>query len=578
MKRIGSLLLGLLLLLSALGCGRFPIDAVAASYLGIAVPAARGSEAFEQPHTELGFAALSDDASSLDLELARTKELLFRIDLGELKGEAAQRALEQRIEAYRTLRTAASVAYVRYCFDVTDPARKDAYDSLSNGLNALGCLLLDTQFMLCRDPALSDVYDAETVERIDREHALHDLSLQPLKEREQALIGAYDALQTLTVSVGGRTWTKEEILSDTSLDYASFSALYRTYRRAYNARAGAIFLELVETRNETARVLGFDSYAECGYALYGRDYSPKDAKRLADTVKRELTPVFTALVPAFYDAVMRLGCGTFSEEPTVKRVGAAIRTLLPEFSEAWSYMLAHGMYDFSAGETRQNGSFTTYFEQYGAPFLYTSWDDSYEMPMTLLHEFGHYAGYYFCGGQRMASDDPLDLAEIDSEGLEMLALSEYDTLYGALSDAAVCCALTLALYAVLTGCMEDEFQQFAYAEEQPTLEALNAKYEALTKEYGLYDMGLTGESWTEISHTFRSPMYYISYATAMLCAQQLRFLAETDVEAALTAYRTVLMRPVGATFRNTIATAGLSDPFKPDTVEALAAKLRALCG
>lgn len=573
MKRIGSLLLGILLLLS--GCA--PLDAVAASFVGIRVPLPNERDTNEQPHTDLCFSELSDDASTLDLELARMKELLFRIDLGELSGRAAQHVLEERIDAYRALRTAASIAYVRYCFDVSDTARRDAYDRLSDGLNAFGCLLLDAQLLLCRDPALADIYDAETVSAIEREHALHDLSLQPLLERERALIGDYDALSALTVSIDGREWTKDAILSDTSLDYAAFSALWRTYRHAYNERAGAIFLELIETRTETAQALGFDSYVDYGYASYARDYTPADARRLAETVKRELVPLFTALVPAFYEASVRLGCGTFSAEPTLKRTETVVKSLLPEFGEPWDYLFSHGMYDLGASETRMSGSFTTYFECYGAPFLFTSWDDSHEMPTTLLHEFGHYAGYFLCGAQRMAGGDPLDLAEIDSQGLEMLAIPAYETLYGALSDAARLRALTLALYAILTGCMEDEFQQFAYSETPLTVDALNAEYEALTKAYGLYEMGLSGESWTEISHTFRSPMYYISYATSMLAAAQLWMLAETNRDAACDAYRTVLMRPIGATFSDTLQHAGLKNPFDEETVHALAAYIMAQC-
>ena len=572
MKRIGSLLLGLLLF--AFGCGRVPFDTVAASYLG--VPAAYPARS-EQPHTDLTFSELSDDASDLSLEIARTKELLFRIDGGELRGRAAQRVFEQRAEAYRRLRTAASIAYVRYCADTTDAARRDAYDRLSNGLHALGCLLLDAELLLCRDPALREWYDAETVRMIEREHALHDLSLQPMQEREQALIGAYDALRTLTINADGRTWTGEEILSDASLDYASFSALYRTYRHAYNTQAGAIYLELIETRNGMARALGFDSYADYGYALYARDYTPEDAQRLTDAVRRELVPLLETLAPALYEATVRLSCGTFAQEPTLARVEAVIRTLLPEFSEPWAYMRSHDMYDFGVSETRMPGSFTTYFETYGAPFLFTSWDDSYEMPATLLHEFGHYAGYYCNGEQRMRSNDPLDLSEFDSQGLELLAVSEFDALFGALADAARLYTWVMALYAIVTGCMEDEFQQFAYTAEHPTVEALNAKYEALAKEYGLYDLGLSGESWTEISHTFRAPMYYISYATGMLAALQLPKLAEADRDAAANAYRSVLMRPVGATFQQTILQAGLQSPFDANTVQTLAAWIRARC-
>ena len=188
------------------------------------------------------------------------------------------------------------------------------------------------------------------------------------------------------------------------------------------------------------------------------------------------------------------------------------------------------------------------------------------MPTTLLHEFGHYAGYYLNGVQRMRSADPLDLAEIDAQGLELLALTQYNNLYGALSDAARVASLVLALYAIITGCMEDAFQQFAYRTEHVTLEQLNAAYASLS-----------GESWVEISHTFRAPMYYISYATSMLGALQLYALSDTDRAAAVSAYRKILMRPIGAAFRTTLRDANLRDPFDPSTCAALKSIFSALC-
>ena len=372
MKRIGSLLFAAVLLFSGIGCSS--LRSVAASY--IAIPLYKDREAAEHAHTDLSFFELSADASDLSLEIERTKELLFRIDTGELSGHAAQKVLEQRIDAFHRLRTAASIAYVRYCFDVTDAAQRESYEQLSTSLNALGCLLIEAERTLCRDPALSAVYDADTIAQIEKEASLHNASTQALTEREQGLIGAYDALTAMTVSYAGREWSREEILSDPTLNYETFSTLFRLYRHAYNEQAGAIYLDLIQTRNEIAQTLGFESYVEYAYATYERDYTPEDALALAETVKRELVPVFTELQEGFYDATMRLGCGTFKTEQTVQSVGTAIVDLLPEFSKPWDYMFSHELYDFGSSETRQSGSFTTYFETYGAPFLFTSWDDS----------------------------------------------------------------------------------------------------------------------------------------------------------------------------------------------------------
>ena len=575
MKRICSILLAAVLSCSLLGCNTFPLHTVAASFVG--TTRTGSEESLEHAHTDLSFSELSDDDAQLDLELARIRELLFRIESGELRGAEAQRQLDRRIDAFHALRTAASIAHVRYCEDLSDTGAKAKDEHFSNGVEALACLLIDAQLALSADPALSDVYDAQTVSKLKEADAMHDPAAQRLSERERELIGAYDALESMTISYAGRDWTREQILSDVSLSYDRFSELYRAYRHAYNEAAGTIYLELIETRNETARTLGFESYAEYGYAAYARDYSTEEACELAETVRREIVPVFRELEPAFFEAGMRLGCGTFYEEPTLQRVQTAVEHLMPELMRPWNYLFQHGMYASNASENRMPGSFTAYFESYGAPFLFTSWDNSHEMTATILHEFGHCAGYYLNGVQRMQSSDPLDLAEIDSQGLELLAISQYDILYGALSDAAKIYQLAMALYAVITGCMEDAFQQYAYHTEGVTLEALNAEYERLADAFGLRDMGLSGESWTEISHTFRAPMYYISYATSMLGALQIYVRSEDDRTGAIEAYRSILMRPVDATFRDTLRQTGLMDPFDPDTVAALAARIRTLC-
>ena len=559
MKRAFSLFLAALMLLSV-GCGVAGFRTVAVSFVGGIAAADTGRTDKGSVHADLRFDELPDDDLNISLEIARTEELLFRIERGELSGIRARDALTERENAYRDLCTAVSVAYVRYCLDVTDADRKAAYDAAAVQLEEWNGLLIEAERMLSDDPALKAGYDDRSLKRLERAGSLYDPQIKPLLAHERELVGAYEtAAASFTVSDGEREWTKDEILSDPSLGYEAFMQLYDDYLTAYNAAVGAIFSELIEVRNRIAAICGYPSYAEYGYAKYDRDYSTADAQLLAERIRQTVVPLFREMQEDYYDAWMRLSCGTFYREVTVRRVGTAATRILPELSEPWTYMTSHGLYNLDASTTRMPGSFTVYFVSYGAPFLFASWDDSYGMPATLLHEFGHYASYYINGGETFGCDS-LDLAEVDSQGLEMLAVSQYDLLYGALSDAAETLNLFNALYVLISGCVEDAFQQYAYHTEGVTTEMLNNEYDRLCEAYGLKDLGLSALSWTEVPHTFQSPMYYISYCTGMMAALQLYHGTDRDTEA----YRTILHRQGNAGFRETVNAAGLTDPFDPE--------------
>lgn len=567
MKKLLSLLLAVLFLLS-LGCCGSTLQTVAAAYVG-AVRVPTSDHGDRSGHADVSFSEMTDEVPNVSLEIARTKELLFRLERGEIRGERAQQELCAREDTYQSMCTAAAIQYVRYCFDVTDDMRRQAYELLSVQLETLNSLLIDVKLALSADPALSALYDGETVERLKEADALHDPSLAEDLARERELVGRYETIAAeFTIAADGREWTKEQILSDPSLSYDTFMALYDAYQQAYNAAVGTVFLELIEVRNRIARACGYPSYAEYAYACFGRDYTTDDAQALAACIKETIVPLFSSLMIDYYDAMMRLSCGTFYEAETLARVRTAAAAILPELAEPWNYMTAHALCDFGASDTRMQGSFTTWFADYGAPFLFSSWDNSYDMPTTVLHEFGHYASYYFNGSA--VSSGSLDLAEVDSQGLELLAFPQYDTLFGALSDAAVTVNLFYALYVLISGSMEDAFQQYAYHTEDVTLELLNQEYGRLCDAYGLGELGLSSFAWTEIPHTFQSPMYYIGYCTAMIAALELFAVSEQNRAKALEAYRSILLREPFAAFCGTLERAGLSDPFDPHTIKTVA--------
>ncbi len=542
--------------------------------IGCAGEAAKPQE--KSYHTGLSFSELSESGESAALEIARTKELLFRIERGELSGERAQKALDARTKAYEALSTDAALAYVRYCLDITDAERKQKYDTLSVELNALRCLLIDAALLLSKDPALPDRYDAETVARLLAADRLSDPAIQPLLTRERELVGQYEALpELLSVERNGRSWTGDEILNDLSLSDAEFARLYEAYMTLFNAEAGKIFLELCAVRRSIAESLGFDSYADYAYACLDRDYTPADAERLAQTVRESVVPLFKELRNDFYASAAVLYGAVFEREPCMERIREAVVSLVPELSEPWDYMLSHGMYDLGSEPVKMPGSFTTYFASYGTPFLFSAWTNGFDAPPAVIHEFGHFAAYYL-NGSALREGNVLDLAEIDAQGLELMSVLRYDTIYGDLSDAAETVQLFYALYAWIDGCLEDEFQRFAYGQDALTLERLNAEYGRLIAAYGLDTLGIDARSWTQIPHTFQSPFYYVSYATSMTAALELYLLGRTEPDEAVRIYREILMRPAHARFRETFRNAGLGDPFDPDRIRETAQTLENL--
>lgn len=525
-------------------------------------------------HTDLTFSELNGSGEDAGLEIARTRELLFRIERGELNGERAQAALDARTEAYQKLNSDAALAYVRYCLDVTNEENKRRYDALSVRLDTLGALLVDAALLLSQDPAISYQYDAETVEALRRADALADPALEPLFAKERELIGRYEALsETLTVERNGTRWTGDAILNDPALPEEAFAALYEAYLQLFNERAGEIFLELVPVRNAIARELGFPSYADYRYACFDRDYTPREAEELIRIVKTEFVPLLSDMRHAFFRAAAQLYGSVFEQEPTMERIRAAIVSILPEMNEPWDYMTSHGMYDLGSDTVRMPGSFTTYFDSYGTPFLFGAWTNGFDAPPAIIHEFGHFASFYR-NGNVTRRGNTLDLAEIDALGLELLTVLRYDTIYGALSDAARDAELFYALYALVDGCMEDEFQRFAYGCEDLTLERLNAEYGHLSASYGLDAFGVEARAWTQIPHTFQQPFYYISYAVGTTAALALFCIGTEDPEGAADAYRRVAARPEGATLFETLLDAGLGDPFHEERLRDTARRFK----
>ncbi len=543
------------------------------------------------------------------------------LDKAITEGAPASELLESYYAIYDRFgaaESAMSLAYLLYAFDVTQPYYEEEYAYLQSELNALDLLMTDISIRLFESSedakrSAEASYGEAFITTVYEQESLNSEEIQALQETEVALVNEYNrASNDFRFTDNGVEYTYNDLFEIT--DTNEFSRLCDLYNSALNSTVGPIFLKQVQTRNEIAKKLGYGSYAAYMYDCYGRDFTLADAKQLQEAVKTYIVPVYLSAYGiettetyahndenmdakhniwekalAFKDAISNyiggetaaelgaadLGSAAFSLDTYLDQLQGAAADFSPELYTVLQHMLQCGLYDFSVNPKKMAGSFTTYISEYNEPFIFSQWENSSIDISTVIHELGHFTNYYRNPSVGWSAGDNLDLAEVDSQGLELLMIPYYDRFYGDLAPYAERDMLCNAMYALLSGCMEDEFQQAVYEKPDMTLAEMNALYKQLSKDYG-FDVlySYTGKEWVEIPHTFQSPLYYISYAASMVPSLALWRLSQTDAAAAKTAYFQIVDRPAYATFRETVAANGLPDVFTASTLRDIAALIQ----
>lgn len=400
---------------------------------------------------------------------------------------------------------------------------------------------------------------------------------------ETELLLEYDRLQSnFSISVEGEEWTLDDFQSydgTGALDIPSFYRYYALYLQAYNAAAGELFLQLRDLRVQEAKNAGYDNYADYQYMNYGCDYGSDDLEGFCEAVKTYIAPLFEELYWSLYtEESERMYAHAYSLDETLVNFGDVLSEVSPSLSDSYELMLSRGLYDCEPSAVKSAGAYTTFFYDYGVPFIFSSFTGSYWDVSTIIHEFGHFSSMARTPRCRLEEIDSIDLAEIDSQGLELLLFPYYDRMFTSdLADAARNEVLLNMMSALLSGCMEDEFQRAVYANPDMTLEEVNALYEELAWEYGQgATYGTDGYSWTLIHHTFSAPMYYISYALSAVSALELWSDAQTDWSGAFEKYLDFIdERGHQYSYREALATFGFADPLEESDqlVSEIAAKL-----
>ena len=538
----------------------------------LAVPAAWADSRAETDFDEMTFTAF-------DLaDFTQRAETLQAISAEAINANAVLTGFGGLERLYRESVTTAALAGINYRRDMSDAYWVQMLQKEQAAQQQARTLLVQTAQVLLASPCAERVRLAWGEERCARILAqkIPTAEEQALLGREQALLGQYDqAYQAAFDLRYDGQWIDTvnpysvELAPDQQAEY-----LQLAFGQA-NERLGPIFLELVQVRTELAKLHGYANYTDYAYKeLYGRNYTAAQAHLIHEQTAEYIVPLLEIMLESWQE-----GVGQFmpeidlSAEGTLSLLAEELPQLAPELTAAYSYMMRHELYDIGQEEERFPISYTTFLPEYGAPFMQLKQTGGTYDWINLVHEFGHFNSFYQNAEDYTDWLLPLnyDLAEVHSQGLEMLICAQYDQLWGKQEGrAAALYHLITSLDTMIQGCLEDEFQQAVYAQPDMTLAEMNALYGRLKAKYGVQPLGESDGSWVAVPNTYHAPLYYFSYAVSMTTALELWSTAKRDEDKAVRMYLDLVAQGEWPTYREALKASGLTDIFRQDAVKNLA--------
>lgn len=540
----------------------------------------------DQPHADVNYADMEYkhiDSEPILAEMDEIRELLT----DSANAKAVEESFNKFTDQFQEIVTMYWLIDIKTYQDVTDEeaaAELEYTNELYTKVaDALILLIQDILESPC-DEFLRKQLTEEDIEYYTGYEAMTEEEIARSK-KETSLENEYlsAAYQTYTAEYEGKEWddaTLAQALASGELDQETYTTISRAIARNQNAALGDIYLRMVELRKEIAADADYDNYADYAYTeIYQRDYTQEEIHSFHQAVKESIVPLYNAIYELYYyESDNPVYVQDYSGDIALDMIEPYVGQLSSEMAEAFTYMRQHGLYDTAPSNTKGDTGFTTTLPAYGAPFFFNCPSgDLYDFS-TAIHEFGHYNEAYWQKAGWNDGSKSIDIAEVHSQGLELLFTNFYEDIFGDEESAqAVQDYLMLNLCsALITGCLYDELQQFVYAEKDLTLQKINEEYCRLCKDYNLIpedDERTELYSWYQVPHTFVSPCYYISYAVSAAGAFAFWLDGQEDYFAAVDDYLEFTALDASYGFQESFEELGMESPINPSYVADLSEAL-----
>ena len=428
--------------------------------------------------------------------------------------------------------------------------------------------------------ALRGEFSEAQLKDLEEYEALTDRERE-LTDRETELEQKYESLseEEYSFEYKGETWTLDRLYEETPDDYDDIVEIYLGISGQMDEAIVPVFLELVDVRKEIAELEGYDTYTDyCYDVFYGRDFTGEDVARLRETVLEELKPLYNDLKMMQYMSTFDIQLSeSLNGEQILDVLSDHIGKVQPQLMEAFDYLREHKLYCIDNTDEMVDVGFTSDLPEYGSAFIFDKTNGTIHDLETIVHEFGHFNATYHAKGNILTDSLLVDVAEIQSQGLEMLFLDEMKEILPDDPEGLQLYLVMNMLDSILSGFEYDEFQQEVYAGNYDTAEKLNKLAMDIDRKYTEYFYDDNGEAyeWVMVNHTFTSPLYYIGYATSALSALDIWTQSLEDRDAAIDNYMKLSAVPPDMPYQEATTSCGLRNMLEPESIRELAEEISA---
>lgn len=341
-----------------------------------------------------------------------------------------------------------------------------------------------------------------------------------------------------------------------------------------NERAANIYIDLIKTRKALAKELGYDNYEDYMFYSYSRDYTVDDLEDYIAAVKEYIVPLYkkadnSGLINKLYSGLDELDTDT-----AISYFEDFVSKMPEQLNEACKFMKNYGLYNISSDENSSDSSYTTYLDNYDAPFMLIKTEGYTDDVLTVAHEFGHFCDEYI----NYSKDDNLDTTEVMSQSLEymMLCYLDNDKIRSSLTEYKM--LDELFLYVNQTSFYDFEHRAYQLSDEELTVDNINKLFGEIAEEYGYNTDSTTALSWIEINHLFDYPFYVISYCISDSVALSIYDMEQNSAGTGLDMYVKLLNNAADYRFEELLENEGMSSPVSRDAVKNIAQLLETRLG
>ena len=490
--------------------------------------------------------------------------------------------LDVCMDDYDVFSTMYSLANIYNCKDLRDEYYAAEYEWISTE-SAEVYRLFDEMYYACAGSSLGAelekdyFWDGFCEEYADPNDSYYNDETVALMQRESELISRYrELVADPTVPFKGEEVSFNELMEELGsaedlASYYQYLAVLMSYYQKYNEPLAEIYIELMRVRTDMAEAMGFSSCEEMEYVFcFERDYTPGDAAVFVNDVKTYIVPLYLWADENGFSYGQNYS--SLSSDKLYADMKAVTDNIGRDCSTAFAFMSRYGLYDIEPSAYKADTSFQTYLNDYDAPFIFLKPDGTTGDLLTFVHEFGHYTDAYV----NFDANETIDLAEVFSQGLELLSLSYMD---GILSSREIENLREDEMMDALdTFIQQAAFAQFesrahAIGPDELTAEKLNELALESAQEFGFCTEGFEDYYryyWMDITHFFEYPFYVISYPVSLEVALQIYELEMQSPGSGMDKYFEILPRDYD-TFMDTVSNGGLRSPFEEGSLASVAA-------